>query len=329
LKDSEIAEKLCKEGALSEASCQKIGSAYSSPLFSIGIELRSVLYIGILLLSSGLGVLVYKNIDSIGHIAVLSFIALVSAGCFAYSYSKRLPYTNQKIVSPNTLADYILLLGCLTFATFMGYLQYQYSAFGPHNEIAFLIPAIIFFAVAYYFDHLGVLSMAITALAGFIGITITPLQLLSSNDFSSGRIIFSGIGLGAALVGTAFYLNKRKIKSHFTFTYLSFSMHLLFISILAGLFIDDIWLIFILPLALFSFLVVKYAYAEESFYFLLFAVLYTYIGVSTVFFKLMLLMDHQGDSLILLVPMYFIATSVYMIVFLRKANKQFKPHDNI
>jgi hypothetical protein len=72
----------------------------------------------------------------------------------------------------------------------------------------------------------------------------------------------------------------------------------------------------------------RYAYKEKSFYFLLFTVIYLYIGVSIVFFRVMANIDH-GDSLILLGPMYFIASAVYVVVFLRGANKKFKPHDNL
>jgi hypothetical protein len=329
LKEKQIADKLLKEEVISESTYQKINSSFSGQLFSVGLEVKTLLYIGILLLSTGLGVLVYKNIDSIGHVAIISFIAIISIACIFYANTKRQPYTNGKVILTSTLADYMLLLGCLTFATFMGYLQYQFSAFGPHNEISFLIPAILFFTMAYYFDHIGVLSMAITALAGFVGVTITPLQVLSSNDLSGERIIFSGIFLGAVLVCSALVLDKKNIKKHFTFTYLNFAMHLLFISILAGMFMDNIWYLFVPILALFSFLVIRYAYSERSFYFLVFAIIYTYIGLSDLFFRVLFSMDRQGDSFILLIPAYFIATSVYIVMFLRRANKKIKPHDNI
>jgi len=331
LKNTDIADKLFKEGALPEPAYRKLISIYSEKLFSVGLELKIILYAGILLLSSGLGILVYKNIDSIGHLAVISFIAFVSMGCFAYCYVKHIPYSNQKVNSVNVFADYILLLGCLTFATFMGYLQYQYSAFGLHKEIAFLIPALVFFIMAYYFDHIGVLSMAITALAGFVGIAITPTELLSHNDFSSHRIILSGLGLGAAIVGAALILNRKNIKRHFTFTYLNFSIHLLFISCLSGLFIFNAWYGFISLFALFAFLVMRHAYKVKSFYFLLFTVIYVYICVSYIFFKLLVipfLPDAMG-SLIDLVLLYFIASSVSVVLFLRSVNKKFKPHADI
>jgi len=329
LEDPQIAEKLFKEGAISEDSRQKISEAYSNRLFSVGIELRSILYIGILTLTGGFGVLVYKNIDTIGHLAVITFIALVSLACYAYCYTKRLPYSNLKVAKTSHLTDYILLLGSLSFATFMGYLQYEYSTFGPHNEICFLIPAIIFFTIAYYFDNIGILSMAITAIAGFVGIAISPLQLLSSNDFSVDRIVYSGLGLGIALIAVALLLNKRNIKSHFTFTYLNFATHLLFISCLAGLFTFNRWAAFIPVLALLVFVVMRYAYQEKSFYFLLFAVLYGYIGLSYLFIRMAISMDSSGGGILLLSPVYFIASSIFMIIFLRRTNKKFKPNDSL
>jgi hypothetical protein len=97
--DIEIVDKLLKEGTLGEASSQKIKSVYSGRLFSVGFELRTLLYSGILLLSTGLGVLVYKNIDSIGHLAIILFIAAISSACIGYSYMKRLPYSNEKVIS--------------------------------------------------------------------------------------------------------------------------------------------------------------------------------------------------------------------------------------
>ena len=228
--DIPIAEKLNKDGTLSESGLQKIKSVYDGRFFSVGFELRTLLSAGIVLFSSGIGVLVYKNIDTIGHLVVILFIAAVSADCLGYCYMKRPPYSNEKVVSTKMLNDYILLLGCLTFVTFTVYLQYQYSVFGNMNGISMLLPAILFFALAYLFDHLGVLSLAITCLAAFVGITITPIQLLQKNDFSSENIIFSGLAIGALLLAAATILSNRNIKKHFKFTYFNFATHLLFVS---------------------------------------------------------------------------------------------------
>src|SRR5882672_2103524 len=75
-----LAEQLHAQGLLSDTSLEKVKAAEAGRLFSVHWELKTLLYLGVLLLSGGLGVLVYKNIDTIGHQAVLAFIAAVSAG---------------------------------------------------------------------------------------------------------------------------------------------------------------------------------------------------------------------------------------------------------
>lgn len=284
--DLQIADKLSQEKYIGEDSLQKIKTFYSSRLFSIGYELRTLLSAGILLLSTGLGILIYNNIDSIGHMAIILFIAAISITCIGFCYVKRLPYSPEKVDSPTVFYDYILLFGCLSFVSFSGYLQYQYSVFGSYNEVSMLIPAILFFALAYYLDHIGALSLGITCFAAFIGISVTPVELLRRNDFQSWHIITSGLILGALLIVTAILLARRNIKRHFKFTYLNFAIHLLFVSCLSGLAVLNIWPVFIIPFAACIYVGYREAIRDKSFYFLFFTVLYGYIGSWIVFVKI-------------------------------------------
>jgi hypothetical protein len=326
--ETRIVQFLSEEGRISEDSAQKVTTDLESGLFSIGFELRAILSIGVLLLSSGLGLLIYKHIDSIGHMAVISIIASISFICLGYSYKGRMPYSHAQVTSPGMIYDYVLLLGCLTFSTFIIYLQYAYAFFGSHQGMPMLLPAILFFYLAYYFDHIGVLSLAIVSFAGFIGIAITPTELLQKNDFSDSAMIFSGLGLGIALAGSAILLSARDIKSHFKFTYFNFATHLLFISCLAGLFMLSYWWLFALlmvPLFTISYI---HAVRDRSFYFLLFSVLYGYIAVSDVFFRI-LRFDDEGIGMAYLGLLYLMGSSVYMIIFLIRSNKKFKEHADI
>ena len=176
-------EQLHAGGHVSDASLQKIKAVQSNKLFSVHWEFKAMLYLGVLLLSGGLSILVYKNIDTIGHQVILFVIAAVCAGSFFYCFKKKLPYSNSKVLSPDSFFDYILLLGCLTFITFVGYLQFQYNVFGNRYGLATFIPMLVLFFTAYYFDHLGVHSMAITTLAAWAGIAVTPARILQKNDF--------------------------------------------------------------------------------------------------------------------------------------------------
>ncbi len=95
-------EKLHNEGLVTATSLEKIQTASSNKLFSVHWEIKTILYLGVLLLTGGLGILVYKNIDSIGHQAIFTFILLISAGSFYYCVYKRQPFSFNKAAAPNS-----------------------------------------------------------------------------------------------------------------------------------------------------------------------------------------------------------------------------------
>jgi len=324
-----LAEQLHAGGLLSDASLQKIKEREQGKLFSVHWELRTLLYLGVLLLSSGLGILVYKNIDTIGHQAVLAFIALVSAGCFYYCARHQPPFSAMKVASTGLLADYLLLLACLSFASLIGYWQYQYGIFGDRYGLAFFIPLVVLLFSAYYFDHLGVLSMAITNLAAWAGIAITPLRILNDNDFDSPRLILTGILLGILLLAAAWTSERRKIKPHFAFTYTNFGMNMLFISCLAGLFeFERLYLLWFLVLAGVAAWFYQEGMRRRSFYFVLMLSLYGYIGLGYTITRLLFSTDFDIGILILDF-IYFILSATGLIIFLVRTAKKMKRHDSV
>ena len=317
-----IFEQLHKQGLISVQSLERIKKTESEKLFSIHWELRTLLYLGVLLLTGGLGILIYKNIDTIGHQVILALIALLCAGCFFYCERNKPPFSFEKVKSPNVYFDYILLLGCLTLLTFITYLQVQYNVFGDRYGLATFIPMVILFFCAYYFDHLGVLSMAVANLAAWMGIAVTPLKIFKANNFADAQIIFAGLLLGGLLVLMARFSITKKIKSHFCFTYLNFGMNILFISCIAGMFhFDSFYLLWLVPLIVLVYYFYRRAIAMSSFYFMLMLTLYAYVGISYVVTRL-LLFDNIGTQYLIL--MYFIASGVYVILFLIRMNKKLK-----
>jgi hypothetical protein len=317
-------ERLHQEGLIADPSLQKIKQRAGSRLFSVHWELKTILYLGILLLTGGLGILIYKNIDTIGHQVILAVIGLICISSFVYCERKKLPFATTKVPAPNSFFDYILLLGCLTLLTFITYLQVQYTAFGTAYGLASFIPMVILFFCAYYFDHLGVLSMAITNLAAWMGIAITPLNILKANDFANAEIIFAGLLLGVALTAIAWASERRNIKAHFEFTYVNFGINILFIACLAGMFhFDSFYALWLLPLAGAAFYFYKKALATGLFYFILLLTLYGYIGISYVIVRFLIWAMYE-IGVIYLILMYFMGSATWMIVFLSRMNKKLK-----
>ncbi|MEO5593225.1 MAG: DUF2157 domain-containing protein [Chitinophagaceae bacterium] len=321
--DTILFEQLHTQGLISEASLDKVKAAEKNKLFSLHWELRSILYLGVLLLSGGLGVLVYKNIDTIGHTAILIFIAAISAGGFAYCFKAKLPFSSGKVASPNSFFDYVLLLACLSFITFIGYLQYQYHFFGNRFGLVTFIPMVVLFFSAYYFDHVGILSLAITSLCAWAGITVTPTRILQDNDFNSNTIIVIGLVLGAGLVAVGAMTRIRAFKAHFAFTYTNFGMHILFISLLAGMFVfENIYLLWFLPLTGVTYYFYKESLRTKSFYILLVLTLYSYIGLTYVIIRFLTWNSDMGS--VYFTFLYFIGTAAGLILFLIRMNKKLK-----
>lgn len=320
-------EKLYADGLLSEPSLQKIKSAPVNNVFSLHWEIKIILYLGVLLLSSGIGILVYKNIDTIGHQAILLFIAIISTGSFYYCFKKKLAFSLQKVASPNSFFDYILLLGCLTFLLFLGYLQFKYTVFGNRFGLATFIPMVVLFFTAYYFDQLAILSLAITNLAAWAGLVVTPSKILSENDFSSHSLIITALLLGFALMVAGRLSKSKNIKAHFDFTFSNFGVHILYIACLAAMFNFIIPpIIWLLIMGGISYFVYLKAVKENSFYFLLILTLYLYSGLSRIIFDMI---SFRNEGALYLIFSYFIVSAIGLVMLLLKMNKKLKSYDSL
>lgn len=323
--NTRLFEQLHTEGLLSDSSFEQIKNASNNKTISLHWDIKTLLYLGVLLLSGGLGILIYKNIDTIGHQAILVFIALICASAFSYCFKTKLPFALSKVESPNVYFDYVLLLACLTFLSFIAYLQFQYNVFGTKYGLATFLPMLVLFFSAYFFDHLGILSLAITNLAAWIGITVTPSQLLKTNDFNSSTIIYMGLLLGVFLIALAFVSKIKAFKPHFEFTYANFGTHLLFIFCLAAMFdIDNIYLVWFLLLIALAFFFYTRSIQNKSFYFLVATTLYTYIGMGYVVIQLIDSAGRFGLGSIYIGLLYFIASGIGLVLFLIRSNRKIK-----
>ncbi len=277
----ETHRELFEKGFITHDQYDKIELIRSGKLFSVFYELRSLLYLGVLLFTSGMGILIYKNIGELGHIAsIIALIALTSL-CFGYVFKKGARYSNESVKGPTPYFDYVTLLGSLLFISVLGYLQFQFGILDENLGLTTLVTSTFFFYVAYRFDHLGVLSLAITALASFWSISISPQKWYSGDFFSaSTHLHITAIVFGTVVAALAMLLDLKSIKKHFTFTYLNFASLIFFVGAITGLFIGSWWGIFLLLIYGGCFFAYYMARQKKSFLFLLYAFIAAYIGTT-------------------------------------------------
>ena len=328
--DTGLFELLHTEGQIDDNELLLIQEKSKQQLVSVHWDLRTMLYLGILLLSSGLGILIYKNIDSIGHVTVVAAIGILCTACFVYCIKKKLPYSNLQVPSPNLWYDYALLLGCLLMVTFVGYLQFQYHAFGMRWGLATFIPMLGLFFSAYYFDHKGVLSMAITSLGAWMGIAVQPEHLINMRWLGNEELVWSGITLGLLLHLLSVLSLQFNIKAHFAFIYKNFGAHVLFVSLIAAMLVfDNYYFLWFLALAAVCAYHIREAIRESAFYFFLLASIYGYVGLSIVVVNSLIKIGRGSDFPASVIFMYFIASGVGLIIFLISYSKQLKQNDSL
>lgn len=222
-------------GSLPDGLLARIQAHDAEKPFSLFWEIRAGLSLGVLSLSAGLGILVYKNIGTIGHQAILAAIALGALACFAYAFRRAPAFAWTEVRRAASGLDYALWLGALLTGTFVGYLQARYAPFGDHTAIALALPAAFYLFLAYRFDHRGTLQLGVSGLCAAVGVAVTPVAAIREGLFDARLPVATGLALAAAC-GTASRLSGRRgWKPHFAFSYGNFAAHLFFLSSLGGM----------------------------------------------------------------------------------------------
>ena len=192
---------------------------------SVYLELSALLYIGVLSFVGGLGWTVRADVANLGDAAIIALLSLIVAGAFAYAFAKVGPYAHTEVDSPTLALDYILYLGCRVLSSELAFIESRFHLFGSwHHHL--LLVSIVFGGLAYRFDNRFVLSLALSSLAGWLGIRVSGLEVVAADPLRAAAVIY-----GAFVAGLGTWLYRQGIKAHFHEVYL----HLSALSVLSAL----------------------------------------------------------------------------------------------
>ncbi|MEZ7499523.1 DUF2157 domain-containing protein [Flavobacterium sp. Arc3] len=320
--EEKATQGLFEKKLISDTQFKQVKAYRSLEIFSLNAELKLFLYLSVLSFTTGIGILIYQNIDTIGHIAILSLLLVVTVICYYFSFKNSTGFQKGETNFENPIFDYLILAAILLTCIFIGYLQFQYTAFGTHYGLATLIPTVIGLFCAYYFDNKSILSIAITGLAAYVGLSVSPQSLLNNDFYETNTLSYSAIALGIILVLWSIYSNQIALKKHFTLVYLTFGLHLISISCINNLF-KPYWFVFFLFLAAALYYFYTSSYKVKSVSLFVFTIVYAYIGVNIILFKAIALLniDEFLISFFFFVPFYFIISIILFIRLIKKFNK--------
>ena len=150
-------------------------------------ELRLFFWIAIALITGGVGAFLARNVDRIGHAAIIVGLAVIAGAGYFVAWrirGARGEGRGAREIAP--AADAILLLSALILSADVGYLEAQYKIFGHAWHWHLLILAVFHAGTAYVSGSEKVLELAVTSLAAFFGVDRT------------GRIFEGGLADAAA-----------------------------------------------------------------------------------------------------------------------------------
>jgi hypothetical protein len=312
-------KKLHKDHILTPEQFEYLDKIKSKKLVSLHFELRSLLYIGVLLLSTGIGLLIYINMGNWSHLALIVGLLLLESACIYYISIHILPFSNQSQKPPTPYFDYVTLLGALVFISIFTYILIQYDLIEEMIQWSSLITAILFSYLAFRLDHRGVLSLAITAFAAFWGLQVSFVQWTQSDFTSFHNIYLTGIGIGLFLTSISYGLGIKKIKPHFIFTFKSFGLLFYFTSIISASFDNNYWVGYALLGIISGGFISIDSWKKQEYLFFVMAIITSYILFTRLLFEV------SSDFPFQLWMIYFMASMgglVFMITRIIKDKKK-------
>jgi hypothetical protein len=150
-----------------------------------------MLYLGVLLVMGGVGIVLARNLDRIGPIGVVLGVALAAVACAIPAIRAR--RTGGTL---GTAAEYLLLLAALLLSADLAYAERQFVLLGPSWSWHLLLLAVVHAAIAYTFASPVVLAAALAALASWFGLGGTlgdVLHLSHSTPELGGRALVCAV----------------------------------------------------------------------------------------------------------------------------------------
>jgi len=299
-----------EQGAISPEQHSHLASLCRGEPFSLFFELNVLLYAGVLAFVAGLGWTVTTWSQQLGDVLVLAILSTILAACFWYCFSRAPAWSLAQTPAPSAVFDYVLYLGSLVWCIELVYLENRFHVLSGQWDFYLLATAVFFFFLAYRFDNRFVLSLALSSLAGWFGLTISHGPSHQDAAYRRYALLYCLlVGLGGVL------LQRRGAKPHFFGTYLNIVANISFWALLSGVFNRRGYGVWFLALLVACGASLAWGLTRRQFAFVAYSAVYGYVGVSSILIR--------GITDEIVVLGYFAFTAVAMLVALVQIARHF------
>lgn len=208
---------LVEAGILPAEAAPRLLRVARGELVSVRAELRAILYLGVLLVMGGVGVLVEQNLDRIGPLAIAVGLGLAALAALGWVARLAPPFSWREAPSPHLGFDYLLLLGVLLAAADLAYVEVHFTPLGAHWAWHLLIVALLTALAAFRYDSRVVFSLSLSTFAAWRGVSAARLgqQVLWPWSRVEDAVRWNAIACGVLFVVVGLVLQRTGRKAHF------------------------------------------------------------------------------------------------------------------
>lgn len=221
--------ELVRRGVLSPERAALPLRAARRELVSVRREIKWLLGFGVLLVTTGVGLLVAESYDRLGPLVIALLLGLAAAGILAWVVRAAPPFSWGAVPSPGLAFDAMLVLGILVAAADLAFVEARFTPLGAAWPWHLLLVALATAAAAVRFDSRAAFSLALSTFAAWRGVSVSLLETrLWSWD---GAVAINAVGCGLLFVGLGALMERTGRKPHFE----PVAVHLGWLLILGGL----------------------------------------------------------------------------------------------
>lgn len=298
------------QGAISLEQYGQLAKLCRKEPLSLFFELNVLLYAGVLAFVAGLGWTVSTWSAQLGDVVVLTILSAIFIASLCYCFFHGRAWSPEETPALSSIFDYVLYLGSLVWSVELTYVESRFHVLAGQYSVYLLATTALFFFLAYRFDNRFVLSLGLSSLAGWFGLTISHWPSHQDGTYRLYALLYSlVVAVGGAI------LHRRGVKPHFFGTYLNIAANALFWASVFGVFERQDYTVWFLILLIACGMSLAWGLKRRQFVFVAYAAVYGYLGLSS-----MLLRGVSGDTAVL---GYFFVTGVFMLVVLVQISRRF------
>jgi len=179
--------ELVRAGVLTPERAAPLLAAARGDLVTVRAELRALVGLGVLLVTSGVGLFLKEHHGALGPATIAALLVVAAAGCLAAAARRSPPFLWGRVEEPDWLVDGLLLLAIGLLGAGLAWIELQFTPLGADWPWHLLLMSAVTGALAIRFDSVAAWSLALSTFAAWRGVAVLPTAQSTERSFGRGE----------------------------------------------------------------------------------------------------------------------------------------------